>query len=710
MGLASALSTALTGLTAAETTIDVVGNNLANSNTVGFKASEATFASQFLQTMGLGSSPTGDSGGTNPRQTGLGTMVAEITPNFKQGTVENSSRPLDMAIQGEGFYIVQGTGGENLYTRNGIFKLNSENQLTTITGNRVMGYGIDDDFQIQRTKLEPLEIRLGGAEVAQATQNVYLEGTLTSKGDLADTAEIIKSGILGDSRYSRPDAPGDSPIAAGTPDSTDIDEESTGGGSMDEGQYWYKVVFCDEATGDPAAYLSSESMASEAFSGEVDPGDGSITLTDVPTDAEGNYRSRRIYRTEVGADSTGTYKYVGEIPNNIDDTFVDTTHDDDLGAALNTDTLNGSYKYYVTFVNASGVESRPSPVIEALPVDNGRIQLLDLPAQEADDQWVSRKIYRNTADDQLTFHEIATISDADTSICFTDNISDETAATGEVLDFNGPRITSGTPLVNVIQLGDNYNYISQFEEGTLEFTGKKGGRTLAAKELTITNTTTMGELVQFMEESLGIQTPPGDDIEHPIPEDTPTGDPPGGSIDANTGQMVFVSNNGIDNAVEVFTGSLKLTTGTALDSDTQTRDLNFSTAQEAVGNSAVTDFIAYDSLGMDVSVRVTAVMESQSNSETVYRWFADSPQNQPIEGEDISVGTGLIYFDGDGNFSRSTNDSVSIYRRDVPSESPLEITLDFSELSGLGGSEVASLAVSRQDGSAPGTLTELHNR
>ena len=87
MGLASALSTALTGLTAAETTIDVVGNNVANSNTVAFKSSEAVFSSQFLQTQGLGSAPTADRGGTNPRQIGLGTKVAEITPDFTQGTI-----------------------------------------------------------------------------------------------------------------------------------------------------------------------------------------------------------------------------------------------------------------------------------------------------------------------------------------------------------------------------------------------------------------------------------------------------------------------------------------------------------------------------------------------------------------------------------------------------------------------------------------------
>jgi flagellar hook protein FlgE len=80
MGLASALSTALTGLTAAETQIDVVGNNLANSQTIGFKESDIAFTTQFLQTLGLGSATTPTTGGTNPRQTGLGTQVAEIAP------------------------------------------------------------------------------------------------------------------------------------------------------------------------------------------------------------------------------------------------------------------------------------------------------------------------------------------------------------------------------------------------------------------------------------------------------------------------------------------------------------------------------------------------------------------------------------------------------------------------------------------------------
>ena len=104
MGLTSALTTALTGLTAAETQIDVIGNNLANSQTVGFKSSDVVFATQFLQTLSLGAAPSDNNGGTNPRQVGLGVQVSEIAANHNQGTIEISSSPSDLAIQGDGFF------------------------------------------------------------------------------------------------------------------------------------------------------------------------------------------------------------------------------------------------------------------------------------------------------------------------------------------------------------------------------------------------------------------------------------------------------------------------------------------------------------------------------------------------------------------------------------------------------------------------------
>ncbi len=203
MGLASSLSTALTGMSAAETQVDVVGNNLANSQTIGFKESRSVFATQFLQTYSIGSGPTASSGGTNPRQTGLGTRVAEITQKFNQGTVEISSSPSDLAIQGDGFFMVQDSSGARLFTRNGQFKTNADNELVTVTGNRLLGYGINDAFELQTNSLTALQIPLGTAATAQATQNVLLQGVLTPSGDVADTAGVIESATLGDAVVPR---------------------------------------------------------------------------------------------------------------------------------------------------------------------------------------------------------------------------------------------------------------------------------------------------------------------------------------------------------------------------------------------------------------------------------------------------------------------------------------------------------------------------
>ncbi len=204
MGLASSLTTALTGMQAAETQIDVVGNNLANSQTIGFKASDAVFSSQFLQTLSRGSAPTTTSGGTNPRQIGLGTQVAEIQSDFTQGTVEVSNNTSDLAIQGDGFFMVQGGEGATMYTRNGQFSTNASSQLINTSGNLLLGYGVDENYTIRTTELQALEIPLGAASVAQATQNVFLEGSLSPTGDIATTAEVVESAILGTSAVDRP--------------------------------------------------------------------------------------------------------------------------------------------------------------------------------------------------------------------------------------------------------------------------------------------------------------------------------------------------------------------------------------------------------------------------------------------------------------------------------------------------------------------------
>jgi flagellar hook protein FlgE len=258
--------------------------------------------------------------------------------------------------------------------------------------------------------------------------------------------------------------------------------------------------------------------------------------------------------------------------------------------------------------------------------------------------------------------------------------------------------------VNVLAR-DDVSYEHPFQPGTLQFAPYKGGRALATKEFEITTTTTVLDLIDFMEESMGIQSVTDDPL-NPIPDGDP--DPsvtlnPGGSVTPD-GRIQMVGNNGVDNAIDIRLSSMQfLASGSTVP---DTINLPFGSVQQAVGESAVADFLVYDTLGIPLAVRLTAVLESRDSTSTTYRWFADSPDNGPASGVDIAVGTGLLTFDGEGNFISATNTGVSIERRQVSSASPLEFELDFSQLSGL-QTDNSSLAVSRQDGSAAGTLTSF---
>lgn len=198
MGLTSALNTSLIGLTLNETTIDVVGNNIANAGTNGFKASTVLFATQLSRTLSVGSRPTTDNGGTNPRQIGLGALVAAINKDFTQGGITNSTSPSDLAVQGDGFFIVRGGDGI-AYTRDGSFSLNSENLLVNNQGLRVQGFGVDDDFNIIDTVLTDISIPLGNLNIAQQTDNITLSGALLPTGELGTQGSLLLSDVLTDS-------------------------------------------------------------------------------------------------------------------------------------------------------------------------------------------------------------------------------------------------------------------------------------------------------------------------------------------------------------------------------------------------------------------------------------------------------------------------------------------------------------------------------
>ncbi len=184
MALTGAFFTGLSGLNANSRGLDVIGNNIANVNTPGFKASRAQFTSQFLQTLSSGSPPSSTSGGTNPIQFGLGTRVAGVQQNFNNGGIQATGINTHMGIEGNGFFVVNQNGSE-FYTRNGQFSLNSQNQLVAPTGGVVQGFGVDSNFNVQTGVLDDLTIPLRSMTIAEATANANFEGNLNASGPLS---------------------------------------------------------------------------------------------------------------------------------------------------------------------------------------------------------------------------------------------------------------------------------------------------------------------------------------------------------------------------------------------------------------------------------------------------------------------------------------------------------------------------------------------
>lgn len=137
----------LSGLNASAKALDVIGNNIANANTVGFKSSRAEFSDAYAAAVV----------GAQTNQAGLGSGETQITQQFTQGSISLSSRPLDVAISGGGFFRVQQPNGEIAYTRDGQFQMDKSGYLTLANGMKVTGYGSDP---ADATTLKPLQIPL----------------------------------------------------------------------------------------------------------------------------------------------------------------------------------------------------------------------------------------------------------------------------------------------------------------------------------------------------------------------------------------------------------------------------------------------------------------------------------------------------------------------------------------------------------------------
>jgi flagellar hook protein FlgE len=167
-------SIALSGLQANSVALNTIGNNLANLNTTAFKGQTTAFEDLFYQQIG-------QSGSGDAIQLGAGTRVSGTSTNFTEGTIlpDSNANSADMALAGNGFFVVQ-QGGVQSLTRAGNFQLSSSGNLITQDGQKVMGYAAVNGVVNQNSSLTPITIPVGLNEGAQATQNFSITTNLNS--------------------------------------------------------------------------------------------------------------------------------------------------------------------------------------------------------------------------------------------------------------------------------------------------------------------------------------------------------------------------------------------------------------------------------------------------------------------------------------------------------------------------------------------------
>lgn len=178
------LYSGVSGLTTHQTRMDVIGNNIANVNTTAYKAKTMNFSDMLYQTTqaGTGANPRNGTGGTNPRQIGLGVKGAAINTSITQeGANQSTGNPFDLKISGEAFFVVS-DGTSTYYTRDGSFDVDDYGNLVMAsTGFIVQGWGVDKEGNIVQGTVGPLNVTASNEALPEATKNGRITGIIDSE-------------------------------------------------------------------------------------------------------------------------------------------------------------------------------------------------------------------------------------------------------------------------------------------------------------------------------------------------------------------------------------------------------------------------------------------------------------------------------------------------------------------------------------------------
>ncbi|MBR2518467.1 MAG: flagellar hook protein FlgE [Selenomonadaceae bacterium] len=184
----------VSGIKIHQTRMDVIGNNIANINTVGFKSSRATFADVLSQTQVGASAPSDNRGGISPRQIGLGAAVASIDLLTADGSPQATGKNTDVALSGNALFVLK-NGGQQVYTRDGAFEFDAEgNYVLPGSGFKVQGWNGVDGVITTNALTEDINVRAGKTMPANATKNIDYNGNLNASDPIITGISYIPRG------------------------------------------------------------------------------------------------------------------------------------------------------------------------------------------------------------------------------------------------------------------------------------------------------------------------------------------------------------------------------------------------------------------------------------------------------------------------------------------------------------------------------------
>ncbi len=307
------LYSAVSGMAGNMLRMDVIGNNIANVNTIGYKSGRVSFEETLGQVQQAATAPTDASGGTNAIQVGTGTLVSGVSQLYTQGSLQMTGINTDLAIQGNGLLVLS-DGEMTYYTRDGSLQVDARARLVSpSSGNVLQGYAYDHATGTYATSLQDIYLPIKDVEPARATTTMNLSGNLDA--DSEPTGSYLRTSVLYDSNGE---------AAMSTTTMVDLRQESTGTGALvEEGDTIYVgavvggntvsstvEVTAGTTVGDVTAMIEEALNSPEAVSGITITmtADGRISVEtpdQMGTSAE--IQSLNLSATDLSGSTRGTF-------------------------------------------------------------------------------------------------------------------------------------------------------------------------------------------------------------------------------------------------------------------------------------------------------------------------------------------------------------------------------------------------------------------